>query len=645
MSLSPILSGRLPNSLLSQRLWGHIQRDQFELTRLQDMASTGQRFFRPGENPAAAAQTIFLQKEIERNDQLAKNVQTDRSLLTATESALQTIGDALTKLKTFASAGIGDSTTPAEKQALALEVRALLQDVLQTANTTFRGRNLFGGAMTTGTPFEQVAGGAIRYNGDPADIESYVGASFLMANNVDGAAAFGALSPSVAGDLDPALTLATRLSDLRGGAGVPLGPIRVTVDDGVNPAVSVDVDLSGAETVGDVKSRLEAAFAPGPPGLAVAINAAGDGFQLTPGGGTVAVSDFGGGLTADRLGIRSSPAAAVNGADVDPALSLRTRLADLNGGAGVNLAGGLRITSGDKTATIDLTGAVTVEDALNAIRSQAKVAGVDVSVGLTEDGTGIAVSSRVSGVPFGIGESGGTTAAGLGLRTFTGETRLADLNRGLGVPTASPNRLEITRRSGAVVSLDLSSASTIQDVLAAINAVDPGNLVASLNATGNGISLVDDDGVSTGPLMVAANELSEALGLAGSETGADPTVPLVGSDVNSQEAGGIMNLMIRLEAALRTGNDRELNLLAPLVDAEYNRSSEVRGELATRLQTLDEIDGRLKDRDITLRESLQGEFEIDIAEVLTQVTYRQATLEATLRISAQTMSLSLINYL
>lgn len=645
MSLSPILNGRIPGSLLSRRLWGHIQRDQFELSRLQDMATTGQRFFRPGEAPAASARTIFLQKDIERNDQLVKNIQVDRSLLSATEVAMQAVGDALTKLKTFAAAGVGDSTTPAEKQALALEVRALLQDVMQAANTTFQGRNLFGGALTSGTVFDQVAGGFVRYNGDPADIDSYVGASFLMANNVDGATAFDAISAPVTRDLDPALTLATRLSDLRGGSGVPLGTIRVTVDDGVNPVAAVDVDLSGAETAGDVKTRLEAAFAAGPPGLTVGINATGDGFQITPSGGTVAVSDIGGGLTADRLGIRSAPVAALNGVDVDPTLSLATRLADLNGGAGVNLAGGLRITSGDKAAAIDLTGAVTVEDALNLIQSQTKAAGIDVSVGLTEDGTGIAVSSRVAGAGFGIGENGGTTAADLGLRTLTAATRLADLNRGLGVPSGSAHRLEITRRSGTTVSIDLSSASTVQEVLAAINAVDPGNLIASLNATGNGISLVDDDGVSTGPLIVASNELSQALGVAGTELGSDPTVALVGSDVNPQDVGGIMNLMIRLDEALRTGNDRELNRLAPLIDAEYARFADVRGDVATRLQTLDETEDRLKDREISLKESLQEVFEVDIAEVVTQVTYRQATLEATLRISAQTMSLSLINYL
>ncbi|HEX6987101.1 MAG TPA: hypothetical protein VF170_17110, partial [Planctomycetaceae bacterium] len=114
---------------------------------------------------------------------------------------------------------------------------------------------------------------------------------------------------------------------------------------------------------------------------------------------------------------------------------------------------------------------------------------------------------------------------------------------------------------------------------------------------------------------------------------------------NPQEANGIINLLIRLEDALRSENDAELNRLAPLIDAEIGRFGEVRAEVSSRLRTLEEIDGRLQDRDLALQEALQNVFEVDIAEVITEVTYRQATLEATLRVSAQTMPLLLINYL
>lgn len=644
MSISPILPGRLANVMLGRRLLQNIQSNQSSLARLQDMAASGQRIFRPGEDPAGATRTVFFQKEIEQNTQLIDNVATARSLLTATETNLQSVADAMNSARSFISAGIGDSTTAPEKQAMALEVQSLIQQVLSNANATFRGRNLFGGTLTEGVPFELQPGGTVLYRGNAGSIESHLGASLLLANNIDGETAFGALTTPITRDLDPAVTLETRLSNLHGNAGVPLGPIRLTVDDGVNPAATVTVDLAGAETVRDVKTRIEAAFSSGTPGLAVSINPAGNGLQLTPSGGTVTVSDFPGGLTADRLGIASPPVATIAGADLNPTLTPITRLSDLNGGSGIDTTG-LRITSGKKTAIIDLSGATTVEDALNAIRSQARTAGVEVSARLSDDGTGIEIASRVSGAAFSIGENGGNTATSLGIRTFTAETPLADLNRKVGVSNAAPATLDLTRRDGSAVTVDLSAAKTVQDVLDAINSLDPGILTASLNAIGNGITLIDNDGVSTGDLSVADNPLARSLGMNGTESSGDPSGALIGSDPNPQEAEGILNLLVRLEKALRTADDAELNRLSPEIIAEIDRFSEVRADVASRLQTIEQVDGRLRDRDVSLRENLSEVFDADIAEVLTEVAARQSALEATLKVSAQTSSLLLINYL
>lgn len=630
--------------MLGRRLLQNIQSNQASLARLQDMAASGQRIFRPGEDPSGATRTVFFQKEIEQNTQLINNVTTARSLLSATETNLQAVADAMNSTRSFISAGIGDSTTAAEKQAMALEVKSLLQSVLSNANATFRGRNVFGGTFNEGPPFELRGDGTVLYHGDTGSIESHLGTSLLLANNIDGETAFAATTTPISRDLNPAVTLETRLSNLHGGSGVPLGTIRITIDDGINPTSSATVDLAGAETIKDVKTRLEAAFGAGPPGLTVSVNATGDGLQLTPSAGTVTVSDFPGGLTADRLGIASPPAAAITGADLDPTLRPTTALASLNGGTGIDPTG-LRISSGNKTAIIDLTMAVTIEETLNAIRTQSRTAGVEVDARLSADGTGIEVVSRVSGAAFSIGENGGSTALSLGIRTLTADTLLSDLNRTVGVPNAAPATLDITRRNGTTVSVDLSTTKTIQGVLDAINAVDPGSLTASLSTIGNGISIVDNDGVSIGPLTVAESPLSRSLGLQGTESSGDPTAALVGTDPNPQEAEGILNLLVRLEAALRTGDNTELNRLSPKIVAEIDRFSEVRADAASRLQTIERVDGRLRDRDVSLRENLADVFDADIAEVLTEVAARQAALEATLKISAQTSSLLLINFL
>ena len=306
---------------------------------------------------------------------------------------------------------------------------------MNEGNRTFRGRPLFAGAAGD-PPFVTLGGGRTLYTGDITQTPTFLGAETLLSETVDGDAAFAALTPEVSSDLSPAPTAATRLADLHGGRGLGVGgdgagAVAVTLDDGAGGVRTATVDLAGAETLGDVRTRLEAAFAAGPPTLAVNFSA--DGLGLTPSAGTVTVAEVAGGSTARELAIFGGPSAVFTGGPLDPRLSEETPLSALNGGAGAGTGTSFRITQGDRVAVIDLTGASTVGDVLNAIRSQTAAEDVHVLADLHEDGTGLSVRGRVSGEGFAIGEEGGTLATGLGLRTLTASTRLSELNDGRGI--------------------------------------------------------------------------------------------------------------------------------------------------------------------------------------------------------------------
>jgi len=640
-SLSPILQGRIPGSLVSSRLNRHIQADQRLLMHLQEQIATGQKFFLPSESPSAALRTIHLQKLMERKTQALANVELSTSLLSASEAALGTVSDALNQARGLITSGLGASTTEAEKKALAIEAGALIQQVMNAANSHFRGRYLFGGSMNNSPPFVQRSDGSIVYQGDRGSVQSLIDLNSLLSNSVDGDTALGGFTTPITSDINPALTLQTRISDLSGGRGVELGPVVVTLENG-GPTQTQTIDLTGAQTLNDIKVRLENAFSGGPLTLTVDIDPASqNGLRLTPSAGTVAVADVEGSLAAADLGIRSNATAVINGADLNPRITLETPLSTLNGGAGISAAPGTGfvITNGNRSATIDVSAATTVGDLFNLIRQ----ANLDVDVQINAAGNGLAITSRASGAAFSIGENGGTTARDLGIRTFSANTELADLNYGTGVPVNDGQPLKITRRDGTTLEIDLSSTNTIQDVLDRINAVDPGNLVASVTSVGNGIQLTDNSG--TGPLVIDSNAVGQALGLAGSETGADPLVPLTGSDPNPQEVDGVMTLLVRLQRALHDGDDRELTRLSGIVETSIENVNLVRGEIGGRLKILDETQNRLKDETLRLEESLSETFYVDVAEVITQLANRQFTLEATMKIAAQTMNLSLMNYL
>lgn len=641
MSIGPILPGRLPNSFASVRFTEQIQAGRLQLRKLEDQLTTGQQYLTPSENPAAALTTIILQTRLERTQQYQSNIQTDRSLISATENALSSATDGINQAKSIILQGIGDNTSQTEKNALATEVDAILQQVLNAANTKFRGRYLFGGTQNADAPFEQIGNGQVLYSGNAEQIESHVEADLRIVNNLSGQAAFNVLTTVDSSDLDVALTLDTRIDDLYAGSGVALGEIDITIQDGGTTEIR-RIDLTPAESINDLKLLIEDAFAGSSVSVTVDVDpASNSGLRLTPASGTVTVADVTGSRVATELGITSAATAQINGGDLNPNISIHTQLADLNGGSGIGSTSGtgLLIQNGDKSGVIDLSSAVTVEDLFNELR----LANLDLDVGLNSSGDGIAISSRVAGANLSIGENGGTNATSLGIRTLTADTQLSELNLGIGAPFASGEQLEITRRDGTNVSVDVSSAVTIQDVLDSINAIDPGNLTASLNSVGNGISILDNSG--TGALTIVDNTVSEALGLAGTESGSNPAVPLTGQDPNPQQSGGLIGILSALETALRNGDDRELTRLSTALDTEADRIVGVVGELGTRLRTLDEVENRLADQEIQINEDLSNSFDADLTEVLTNFVAQQQALEASYRVAGEAFRLNLLSFL
>lgn len=641
MGLGPILPGRIPNGLSINRLSNGIEASKLDLQRVQDQITTGQKYLVPSESPASALRTIILQKTLERKQQFLSNVQTDRSLVNATEDALGSVTDSINTAKSLLLQGLTTNSTSAEREGLANEVASLITSIKTAGNTEFRGRYLFGGSRTDQPPFEQIGSGQVLYRGDTQSVESFLDFSQTIINNVDGVTAFNPLATVSGSDLNVGLSLNTRISDLYGGRGTELGTINIAVDDG-STLVGQTIDLSGSETIGDLKTRIENAFASSSANVIVDIDpSAPSGLRITPSAGTVTVTDLSGSRVAAHLGIASSAVAQVNGSDLDPQLTLRSRLSDLNAGTGIGatVGNGLVIVNGDQSRTIDISGAQTVEDLFNSLQ----LAGLNVATGINEAGNGLAISSRVSGANFSIGENNGSNATLLGIRTFQATTQLQDLNFGGGLDSASFQKLQITRRDGSQVDVDLSAARSVQDVLDTINAIDPGNLTASLATFGNGFSLVDTSG--TGPLSITDNPLAQSLGLVGTESGTDSSVPLVGKDVNQQQSKGLLSVLGQLEKALRSGNLQSLGRLDAQLETEADRFFMVRGLIGTRQRALDDAESRIGNENITLNDSLSTEFDVDITKAYTEFTARQQTLQATYQAASQTLRLNLLAFL
>jgi flagellar hook-associated protein 3 FlgL len=643
MSVISMSTGPIPNQLIASQIVNNINTLQDQLNTVEQQVETGQQLTTPGQNPTATAIVLPLQQQLASQTQYQNNLTVDASLLESTDSALQGVSTAVSQANSLLLSGLGSTSTASENQALSSQVSTIIQGLVNTANTTFQGQYLFGGSNTQTAPFQILANGTVRYNGDQSSINSNVDVGLVAPNNTDGITAFGAISTPVGSDVDPALTPQTSLSDLNDGQGVPAGSIQVTVNTGT--PVTETVDLSHAQTISDVQQLIENAFPPGTLTVGIVSGSPQDALQITPSSGTVAVSDVNGGKTAADLGIASAATASITGSNLNPQLTLETPLSALNGGAGVDTTDGLVISDGTTQTTVNISQDKTVQDLFNTLTA----ADPNLYVGINSAGNGLAISTRLSGVNFSIGENGGTTATDLGIRTMTGSTLLSSLNLGQGVPNGAtdangnPQTPEITidMRDGSSVNVNLSGATTVQDVLNDINAAQPGTLTASLNSVGNGISISDTSG--TGSLTVESNDISTALGIAGTQSSTGQ--PLAGTDVNPTQANGVFNLLIQLQSALSTNNNTEMSELQPQIQQELTNIGVVQADVGSRQQMLSQIQTELTTQQTSTQAALSSQMDTNMASALTQLTQLQTSMQATLQTAASTMQMSLFSYL
>ncbi|MHC4775113.1 MAG: flagellin, partial [Planctomycetota bacterium] len=229
------------------------------------------------------------------------------------------------------------------------------------------------------------------------------------------AGAFGALGGPGA-DIDPKLTEQTLVSGLTGVA-VPLGSIRIS-----NAGQSRDLDLSGATNVQEIINAVESLNL----GVRVEIADTGDrlNFINELSGGEMSIGEVGAGVTATQLGVRT--------------LATWTRLEDFNDGLGIQIRSGsvdpitglpdpaadldFRITAKNgNTIDVDLAGAQTVQDILDAINNAAAVAGTPVAADLAGDGNGIRITDMTLGADDLVVEAlnGSFAAADLGVAGTT----------------------------------------------------------------------------------------------------------------------------------------------------------------------------------------------------------------------------------
>lgn len=336
------------------------------------------------------------------------------------------------------------------------------------------------------------------------------------------------------------------LDDLRGGAGIARGKIRITDRSGL----AKEIDLRFSSTIDDTLKSINNA------GLRVSAKADGDRIVLTDlSGQTISnliVEEVGGGRTAADLGLSGINVNANSATGDDLSfLSSSSRISTLRDGRGIAFGFGtdLSITLKDGTTlNIDVNSdkapsnvgqLIAKVNAANADKLELRISsngnGLELVDKTTGSGAFVATGKLANQLGFtGVDGNSGSIGGSRIQSTLQGPL-LSSLKGGQGLGT--PGIITITNRQGTVKSVDMSGAQGLREVIDRINNSNSG-VTASYNRSRTGIVVQDVTGGTSSNLIVAdgdSNGTATKLGIA------------INAEKNSVE-GGALDLQFVSEA-------------------------------------------------------------------------------------------------
>ncbi|HAU0707352.1 TPA: flagellar hook-associated protein FlgL [Legionella pneumophila] len=178
---------RISTNQIYQRGLDNLLTQQERLARLQDQQASGIRVRTPSDDPVASAQIELIKQRISNIELLQNNRQAADSALRLEEGILSNTVNSLHRLREIQIQSGNPSLSEEDRKTLVVEAQALLNQLLDYANTKdSNGSYMFSGSKSLTQPVSLNLSGQYVYNGDNTQRFQAVTTSLLVAVNDTG---------------------------------------------------------------------------------------------------------------------------------------------------------------------------------------------------------------------------------------------------------------------------------------------------------------------------------------------------------------------------------------------------------------------------------------------------------------------------
>lgn len=220
----------------------NLQASAQRLAQLQEQSSSLKAISRASDDPARAANALAVRAEQRATAQYTRNADNGTGWLATLDTALGASTTILNRARDLTVQGSNAGTmTAAAREAIAVQIDGLRQDLLTQANASYLGRTVFAGNSDAGVVF---AADGTYSGGAPSPVLRRVGSDAMVRVDADGSAVFGTV-----------FTLLTNISDALRGSPASVSSYLGAVDTALTTVIGANAD------VGARQARIEAASA------------------------------------------------------------------------------------------------------------------------------------------------------------------------------------------------------------------------------------------------------------------------------------------------------------------------------------------------------------------------------------------------
>lgn len=260
---------RITSSFLSRQSVFWLNQNLSMLSETQTKLSSNQNINKPSDDPVGLTRILDLTNTLRTDERYKKNVEDAISEVNTADTVMTNMVTLIQRAQELTTQAANFTNNQDGRQAIALEIDQIINQLVQLGNTDIGGKYIFGGMKTNTPPFTRI-GDDIIYNGTPAT-QSWqrtveVSRGVQLTVNVNGAELLGSVQVTTAGPPLPPVfaagsqgifkTLIELKQDLINGDGEPnqLSEISARLDDLTNDMTTI---LGKQAVIGAVGNRLD----------------------------------------------------------------------------------------------------------------------------------------------------------------------------------------------------------------------------------------------------------------------------------------------------------------------------------------------------------------------------------------------------